>query len=155
MKARFTGLFAMKTTRNTFNVTSTSFRNGVKIGIYVLAMREIILPILTSSLVVRFSLSPKRLIWVSHWLLIYPGTPKRRKLYIKPTRLWVSLKVILVQGTRKSFLVFTRPWLYPFWNMLSLSGHPINRRTLTLLNESNVGPRNTLSWCNLGNLRTR
>ena len=33
---------------------------------YVLAMREIILTILTSSLVVRFSLSPKRLIWVSH-----------------------------------------------------------------------------------------
>ena len=41
-------------------------------------------------------------------------------------------------GNRKSFLVCTRPWLYPFWNMLSLSGHPIYRRTLTLLNESNV-----------------
>ena len=62
----------MKTTRNNFNVTSTSFRNGVKIGnfvftltnvrFYVLPMREIILAILTSSLVVRFSLSPKRLI---------------------------------------------------------------------------------------------
>ena len=60
----------MKTTRNSFNVTSTSFRNVVKIGsfvftltnvrFYVLAMREIILAILTSSLVVRFSLSPKR-----------------------------------------------------------------------------------------------
>ena len=47
---------------------------------------------------------------------------------------------MLVQGTRKSFLVCTRPWLYPFWNMLSLSGHPIYRRTLTLLSESNVGP---------------
>ena len=33
---------------------------------YVLPMREIILAILTSSLVVRFSLSPKRLIWESH-----------------------------------------------------------------------------------------
>ena len=75
-KARFTGLFAMKTTRNNFNVTSTSFRNGVKIGnfvftltnvrFYVLAMREIILAILTSSLVVSFSLPPKRLIWVSY-----------------------------------------------------------------------------------------
>ena len=60
-----------------------------------------------------------------------------------------------VQGTRKSFLVCTRPWLYPFWNMLSLSGHPIYRRTLTLLNESNVGPRNTLSRCHLGTLRTK
>ena len=84
------GLFMMKTTRNNFNVTSTRYRNGVKIGnfvftltnvrFYVLPMREIILAILTSSLVVRFSLSPKRLIWGSPWLLIYPGTPKRRKL---------------------------------------------------------------------------
>ena len=47
---------------------------------------------------------------------------------------------MLVQGTRKSFLICTRPWLYPFWNILFLSGHPICRRTLTLLNESNVGP---------------
>ena len=57
---------------NNFNVTSTRYRNGVKIGnfvftltnarFYVLPMREIILAILTSSLVVRFSLSPKRLI---------------------------------------------------------------------------------------------
>ena len=31
---------------------------------------------------------------------------------------------MLVQITRKSFLVCKRPWLYPFWNMLSLSGHP-------------------------------
>ena len=52
----------------------------------------------------------------------------------------VFLKGMLVQGTRNSFLICTRPWLYPFWNMLSLSGHPIYRRTLTLLNESNVGP---------------
>ena len=62
----------MKTTRNNFNVTSTCYRNGVKIGnfvftltnvrFYVLPMQEIILAILTSSLVVRFSLSPKRLI---------------------------------------------------------------------------------------------
>lgn len=68
----FTGLFTMKTTRNNFSVTSTCYRNGVKIGnfvftltnmrFYVLPMREIILAILTSSLVVRFSLSPKRLI---------------------------------------------------------------------------------------------
>ena len=66
----------MKTTRNNFNVTSTRYRNGVKIGnfvftltnvrFYVLPMREIILAILTSSLVVRFSLSPKRLIWAFH-----------------------------------------------------------------------------------------
>ena len=55
------------------------------------------------------------------------NTPK--KLYIKPTRLWVSLKGMLVPGTRKSFLVCTRPWLYPFWNMLSLSSQPIYRRT--------------------------
>ena len=47
---------------------------------YVLRTREIILAILKSSLVVRFSLSPKRLIWGSHCLLIYPGTSKRRKL---------------------------------------------------------------------------
>ena len=68
----FTGLFTMKTTRSNFSVTSTCYRNGVKIGnfaftltnmrFYVLPMREIILAILTSSLVVRFSLSPKRLI---------------------------------------------------------------------------------------------
>ena len=66
----------VKTTRNNFNVTSTRYRNGVKIGnfvftltnvrFYVLPMREIMLAILTSSLVVRFSLSPKRLIWGSH-----------------------------------------------------------------------------------------
>ena len=55
------------------------------------------------------------------------NTPK--KLYIKPTRLWVSLKGMLVPGTRKSFLVCPRPWLYPFWNMVSLSSHPIYRRT--------------------------
>ena len=62
----------MKTMRNNFNVTSTRCRNGVKVSnlvftltnvrFYVLPMREIILAILTSSLVVRFSLSPKRLI---------------------------------------------------------------------------------------------
>ena len=74
---------------------------------------------------------------------------------IKPTRLLVFLKGMLVQGTRKSFLICTRPWLYPFWNMLSLSGHPIYRRTLTLLNVSNVGPRNMLSRCHLGTLRTK
>ena len=72
-KLRFTGLFTMKTTRNNFNVTSTRYRNGVKIGnffftltnvrFYVLPMREIMLAILTSSLVVLFSVSPKRLIW--------------------------------------------------------------------------------------------
>ena len=62
---------------------------------------------------------------------------------------------MLVQGTRKSFLVCTRPWLHLFCNMLSLSGHPIYRRPLTLLNESNVGPRNTLSPCHLGTLRTK
>ena len=38
----------------------------LNVRFYVLAMREIILAILTSSLVVRFSLSPKQLIWVSH-----------------------------------------------------------------------------------------
>ena len=27
---------------------------------------------------------------------------------------------MLVQGTRKSFLACAMPWLYPFWNMLSL-----------------------------------
>ena len=52
-----------------------------------------------------------------------------------------------------SFLVCTRPWLYPFWNMLTLPGHPIYR-TLTLLNESNIGPQNTLSQCHLGTLCT-
>ena len=80
----------VKTTRNNFNVTSTRYRNGVKNGnfvftltnvrLYVLPMREIILAILTNSLVVRFMLSLKRLIWGSHCLLIYPGTSKRRKL---------------------------------------------------------------------------
>ena len=40
-------------------------------------------------------------------------------------------------------------------NMLSLSGHPSYRRKLTLLNESNVGPRNTLPRCHLGTLRTK
>ena len=74
----------------TVNVTSTRYRNGVKNGnfvftltnvrFYVFPMREIILPILTNSLVVRFMLSPKRLIWGSYCLLIYPGTSKRRKL---------------------------------------------------------------------------
>ena len=72
----------VKTTRNNFNVTSTRYRNGVKNGnfvftltnvrLYVLPMREIILAILSNSLVVRFMLSPKRLIWRSHCLLIYP-----------------------------------------------------------------------------------
>ena len=80
----------VKTTRNNLNVTSTRYTNGVKIGnfvftltnvrLYVLPMREIILAILSNSLVVRFMLSPKRLIWGSHCLLIYPGTSKRRKL---------------------------------------------------------------------------
>ena len=72
----------VKTTRNNLNVTSTLYTNGVKIGnfvftltnvrLYVLPMREIILAILSNSLVVRFMLSPKRLIWRSHCLLIYP-----------------------------------------------------------------------------------
>lgn len=39
--------------------------------------------------------------------------------------------------------------------MLALSGHPIYKRTLTLLNESNVGTRNTLSLCHLATLRTK
>ena len=53
MTTRFTELFKMKTTRNNFNVTSTPYRNGVKIGnfvfiltnvgFYVLPVREIIL----------------------------------------------------------------------------------------------------------------
>ena len=70
-------LFRQLDSLNNFNVTSTRYRNGMKIGnfvftltnvrFYVLPMREIILAILTSSLVVRFSLT-------------YPGTPKRRKL---------------------------------------------------------------------------
>ena len=85
----------MKTTRTNFNVTSASFRNGVKIGnfvftltnvrFYVLAMREIILAILTSSLAVskkyifrpfgpQFGLKIRRgagppapLPWTRHW----------------------------------------------------------------------------------------
>ena len=56
-----------------------------------------------------------------------------------------QLKGILVQETKKSFLVCTRPWLYLSWNILFLSSHPIYRRTLTLLNESNGGPQSTLS----------
>ena len=39
--------------------------------------------------------------------------------------------------------------------MLSLSGHPIYRRTLTPLKESNVGLRNTFFRCYLGTLRTK
>ena len=41
--------------------------------------------------------------------------------------------------------------------MLSLSGHPIYRRTLKLFNESNGGLQNTLtlSRCYLGTLRTK
>ena len=39
--------------------------------------------------------------------------------------------------------------------MLSLSGHPIYRRTLKLLNESSVRPRDTPSRCHLGTLRTK
>ena len=80
----------VKTTRNNLNVTSTRYTNGAKIGnfvftltnvrLYVVPMREIILAILSNSLVVRFMLSPKRLTWGSHCLLIYPGTSKRRKL---------------------------------------------------------------------------
>ena len=55
-----------------------------------------------------------------------------------------------------SFLVRTRPWLSPFWDMLCLPGRPIYRNTLTHLNESNaVGPRNTLSRCHLNTLRTK
>ena len=62
----------MKMTRNNFNVTSTRYsRNGVKIGSFVFTLTNVrfcvlsMLAILTSSLVVRFSLSPKRLIWGS------------------------------------------------------------------------------------------
>ena len=36
-----------------------------------------------------------------------------------------------VPEARKPFVVYTRPYLYPFWNMLSPSGHLIYRRTLT------------------------
>ena len=78
-----------------------------------------------------------------------------QKVVNKAKKIVGFLKRNVGPGTRKSFLVCTRPWLYPFWNMLSLSGHPIYRRTLTLLNESNVGPRNTLSRCHLGTLRTK
>ena len=109
MTARSTGLFTMKTTRNNFNVTWTRYRNGVKIDnfvfilinvrLYVLPMREILLAILASYLAVRFSLSPKLLIWGYHWLLIYPGTPKHRQLWIEPTRLWVFLKGMSVRET--------------------------------------------------------
>ena len=58
------------------NIKRSKSNIGVKIGnfvftltnvrFYVLPMREIILAILTSSLVVNSSLSPKRLIWGSH-----------------------------------------------------------------------------------------
>ena len=41
MKARFTGLFAMKTTRKNFDVTSTTFRNGVKIGNFVFTLTNV------------------------------------------------------------------------------------------------------------------
>ena len=78
-----------------------------------------------------------------------------QKVVNKAKKIVGFLKRNVGPGTRKSFLVCTRPWLYPFWNMLSLSGHPIYRRTLTLLNESNVGPRNTLSRYHLGTLRTK
>lgn len=58
---------------NNFNMTLICYSNGVKIGkfvfilknvrFYVLPMREILLAILASYLVVRFSLSMKLLIW--------------------------------------------------------------------------------------------
>ena len=85
-----TGLFTMKKTRNKLSVISTCCSSGVKIGsvvsmlinvrFYVSPMREILLAILTSYLVVHFNLSTKLLIWGSHWLLIHPGTAKCRKL---------------------------------------------------------------------------
>ena len=72
-------IFMMKTTRNNFNLISTRYGNGVKIGNFV-----------------------------------FP--------------------------CERCFVVCTRPWQYPFWNMLSHRGHPIYRITLAPLNESNTGP---------------
>ena len=63
MTARFTELFKMKTTRNNFNVTSTPYRNGVKIGNFVFTLTNVgfyVLPLcpfwsmLSSSLVTLF-----------------------------------------------------------------------------------------------------
>ena len=61
--------------RGKLNIKRGKSNIGVKIGnfvftltnvrFYVLPMREIILAVLTSSLVVHFSLSPKRFIWGS------------------------------------------------------------------------------------------
>ena len=85
--------------------------------------------------------------------LSWNGDPK--KVVNQANKIVGFLKRNVGPGNRKSFLVCTRPWLYPFWNMLSLSGHPIYRRTLTLLNESNVGPRNTLSRYHLGTLQAK
>ena len=40
---------------------------------------------------------------------------------------------MLVQGTRKSFLVCTRSGVYPFWNMLSLLWSPYLQKNIDAL----------------------
>ena len=166
MTARFTELFKMKTTRNNFNVTSTPHRNGVKIGnfvftltnvgFYVLPVREIILcssPYKLSGCTLQ-SVTETVDLGVSLTSNLSSNT-QTQKVVNKANNIVGFLKKNVGPGKRKSFLVSTRPCWYSFWNMLSLSGHPSWRRTLTLLNEFNVGPRNTLSRCYLGTLRTK
>ena len=63
--------------------------------------------------------------------LSWNGDPK--KVVNQANKIVGFVKRNVGPGNRKSFLVCTRPWLYPFWNMLSLSGHPIYRRTFDAL----------------------
>ena len=160
MTVRFTGLFTKKTTRKNFNVTSTRYRNGVKIGNFIFTLTNVRFCVLPMwEIILEIGCTHQSVTETVDWGVSLTSNlswnSQMQKVVIKANKIVGFLKRNVGPGTRKSFLVCTRPWLYPFWNMLSLSCHPIYRWTLTLLNEFNVGPRNTLSRCHLGTLRTK
>ena len=146
----------MKMTRNNFNTTSTHYRNGVKIDNFVftltnarpcvLPIGEIILAILRSSLVVRSSLSPRRLIWASHSLTWNTQT---QKVVNRANKIVGFLKRNVGPGNKE---VFSRLYKALVITILEYAVHPTCRGTLTLWSESNVGPKSTLSRCQPGTL---
>ena len=164
MTERFTGLFTMKRTRNNSNVTSTCYRNGMKIGNFVFTLTNVRFYGVTHArdhTSYPYKLSGCMLQSVTKTVDLGDSLisnlswkTQMQKLVNKSNKIVGFVKRNVGPGNKEdSFLVCTRPWLYPFWNMLTLSDHPIYR-TLTLLNESNIGPQNTLSQCHLGTLCT-
>ena len=112
----------------------------INVRFYILPMREILLAIYTSYLAVRFSLSPKRLIWGVSLTSNLSRNTQTQTVLNKANKIVGILKRNVGLGNKEVFSRLYKALVIPILEYAV----PLS---LTPLKEFNVGPRNTLFRC--------